>query len=211
MGLDGINDVEAKYHRLRAEAILNDSNVKTDNGIDGIDGFAHGGTQDAIHVTRGDTELPDIDSPAHIKQDVNVGLPMSCDPPGPNNPVTRLVWIVSVVSRFSCHVSISRPTQCIVHNTSNSYRCCQDIFITNTSSDLRSNRSHWPLPRPLRPAPRRPRSRRRPNRHQHPLLHLKLAPQLPRDIMRCPRSFHRRRSLRKSPCPLRPLRYSDEL
>lgn len=32
---------------------------------------------------------------SRAKQDVKVGLPLSCDPPGPNNPPKQLVWIVS--------------------------------------------------------------------------------------------------------------------
>ena len=95
MDLDGaaFNGTEAEYHRLRAEAILNADNVTTNihgDGRDGIDGVEDG--------RRGDQELLGIDNRAHIKQDVNVGLPMSCDPPGPNNPVKQLVWIVSDVS-----------------------------------------------------------------------------------------------------------------
>lgn len=88
----GFNGTEAEYHRLRAEAILNADNVTTHARTDGV---PQGQARDEID---GDVQLPDVDNPAHTKQDVNVGLPMSCDPPGPNNPVRQLVWIVSVVS-----------------------------------------------------------------------------------------------------------------
>lgn len=90
MEIDGFNGTEAELHRLRAEAILNADNVTSNS---------HGGSRDELDGVNkgviGSEELPDIDNPAHTKQDVNVGLPMSCDPPGPNNPVRQLVWIVS--------------------------------------------------------------------------------------------------------------------
>ena len=101
----GFNGTEAEYHRLRAEAILNTDNVTTLDGIRGeIEGI-QGATHDGMD---GEAELPDIGNPAHTKQDVNVGLPMSCDPPGPNNPVKQLVWIVSEDSRCSRHASYCR-------------------------------------------------------------------------------------------------------
>lgn len=85
MDLDGFNSTEAEYHRLRAEATANHVNAS----YDGVPGTS---------------ELSDIDNPNHTKQDVNVGLPASCDPPGPNNPPKQLVWVVSfpfLMSSFS--------------------------------------------------------------------------------------------------------------
>lgn len=102
----GFNGTEAEYHRLRAEAILNADNVTTHARTDGV---TQGQARDEVD---GDAELPDVDYAAHTKQDVNVGLPMSCDPPGPNNPVRQLVWIVSVVSsllsRFNANTGSHR-------------------------------------------------------------------------------------------------------
>lgn len=104
MDLDSFNGTEAEYHRLRAEAILNADNVTSNSNSN-----MHGQNRDEIDGVGGSEELPDIDNPAHTKQDVNVGLPMSCDPPGPNNPVRQLVWIVSGVSWYCfCHVSMSK-------------------------------------------------------------------------------------------------------
>ena len=81
MDIDGFNGTEAEYHRLRAEAVASQTQPTSINTSDGV---------------LEDEELPEIDNPKNFKQDVNVGLPASCDPPGPNNPPRQLVWIVSV-------------------------------------------------------------------------------------------------------------------
>ena len=86
MSLEDFAGTEAEYYRLQAEAIVNDSST-----LDAVRS-SHDGPR------AGDDALPDIDDVNHKKRDVEVGLPASCDPPGPNNPVKQLVWIVSAFS-----------------------------------------------------------------------------------------------------------------
>ena len=99
MDVSGFNGTEAEYHRLRAEAVASQTQSANAN-------------PKANDVVPKDEELLDIDNPKNFKQDVNVGLPASCDPPGPNNPPRQLVWIVSAHSRplsirclHPCHAS----------------------------------------------------------------------------------------------------------
>ncbi len=66
--MDAFNGVEPEY--LGVIAGMND------NSYDGVSG------------------APDSDFVAYTKQVVEVGLPASCDPPGPNNPPKHLVWVV---------------------------------------------------------------------------------------------------------------------
>jgi hypothetical protein len=77
--MDAFNGVDFDYRRVLAE-------MNTSYG--GVPGMS-------------DAEIM---SSGHTKQDVNVGLPPSCDPPGPNNPPKQLVWIVSLISSYSSHV-----------------------------------------------------------------------------------------------------------
>lgn len=83
MDIDGFNGTEAEYHRLRGEALASNASV-TNPEPPQHDGLKRDG------------ESPDIASLKNFKQDVNVELPASCDPPGPNNPPKQLVWIVSL-------------------------------------------------------------------------------------------------------------------
>ena len=53
------------------------------------------------HSQNGETMSPESSSKKGLQ------LPMSCDPPGPANPVKQLVWIVSYGILYSC------PIECL--------------------------------------------------------------------------------------------------
>ncbi len=49
-------------------------------------------------------EAENMSSPREAGKATKLHLPMSCDPPGPNNPPKQLVWIVS--GRFHCIITV---------------------------------------------------------------------------------------------------------